>query len=232
MDVALAASECLPLDGAREEVPGKAMLEMEQWLVPMESGAMEFIFIQPTRRISINKYVASTGAFVGWIGAIGSTPAGGASGCSSASIGVFTPGWCTGGGAQSGSGDGMVNQPQGIFTDGTYLYVADSQNSRINKYFASSGTFIGWKGGISTSPTGGDAGCTGATAATPGWCTGGTAIYSQGAGEVDTPAGVFADSTYPIYQRHCQQSGRAATEVNRFLRSDSAFGEGEALRLQ
>jgi hypothetical protein len=78
--------------------------------------------------------------------------------------------------------DGSMFRPGGVFVDAAnlYLYVVDMGNSRIDRYFVSSGNFAGWIGLIGTSPTGGDPGCAGATVGTftPGWCIGGTTAAS------------------------------------------------------
>jgi sugar lactone lactonase YvrE len=158
------------------------------------------IYVVDTGNHRINKY-NSSGVFQGWIGKIATSPTGGAAGCNGASVGSFTPGWCTGGTSASGTGNGMMSSPKGLFLDSSgNLYVSDSGNSRINKY-NSSGVFQGWIGQIATSPTGGAAGCNGASVgtSTPGWCTGGTSAAGSDDGMLDTPEGVTLDSAKNIY---------------------------------
>lgn len=159
------------------------------------------IYIADTNNYRINKY-DSSGAFQGWIGKIATVPSGGATGCASAAIGAFTPGWCTGGTSTSGSGDGMMNLPTGIALDSTgNLYVAEDMGGRISKFNLSSGAFLGWLGKIGTSPTGGATGCNGATvgAFTPGWCTGGAAALGSGDGMLSYPFGIAVDANGNLY---------------------------------
>lgn len=160
------------------------------------------IYVADSGNDRISKYTAA-GVFIGWIGKIGSvSPTGGAAGCSSAALGTFTPGWCTGGISDYGAGDGMMDWPARVVLDASgNLYVLDQNNSRINKY-NSSGSFIGWIGNIATSPTGGAAGCNGAAAGTltPGWCTGGTSTSGSGDGMLSTASyGLALDSSGNIY---------------------------------
>lgn len=147
----------------------------------------------------INKY-NSSGVFQGWIGKIGASPAGGAAGCKGALS--YTPGWCTGGSSVYGSSDGELNWPSALALDSAdNIYVVDRGNYRIVKY-NSSGVYQGWTGGIEMSPTGGAAGCSGATGYTPGWCTGGTAKYgglTQQDGVFRSPEGIAVDSSGNIY---------------------------------
>jgi sugar lactone lactonase YvrE len=158
------------------------------------------IYVVDTGNHRINKY-DSSGVFQGWIGKIATSPTGGAASCNGASVGTFTPGWCTGGTAASGTGDGMMSSPKGVHLDSSgNLYVSDSGNSRINKY-NSLGAFQGWIGKVATSPSGGAAGCNGASAGTftPGWCTGGTAGSGTGDGMLATPEGITLDANGNFY---------------------------------
>lgn len=158
------------------------------------------LYVSDSNNHRINKYDAS-GSFLGWIGKIATSPTGGAAGCSGASVGTFASGWCTGGTSASGNGDGMLSTPLGLALDtGANLYVVDSGNRRISKY-NSSGLFQGWIGKISTSPTGGAAGCSGAAVgnATPGWCTGGTSTFGSQDGMFYSPKKIASDSAGNIY---------------------------------
>ena len=174
---------------------------------------------------SISKVNASTGAFVGWIGKIGSVASlGGATGCSSALVNTFTPGWCTGGSPGTGTGDGMFSTPQQLANDGSNIYVADSGNHRINKYDAGTGAFLGWIGRVS-SVTGlaqatGQTNACGSTvtgAATPGWCFGGTSQSGSTDGTFNSPQGVTYVSPY-IYV-----SEGVNARISRFNASTGAF---------
>lgn len=181
--------------GAAKTGTGTGMLNTPQGIYT--DGTYLYVADQSNHRI--NKYLVATGAAIGWIGKINSvTGLGGAAGCSSATTGTFTPGWCTGGTSASGTGDGMLNTPQGIEGDGTYLYVADGTNHRISRYVAATGAFAGWTGKIATVPSGGASGCTSAAvgAATPGWCTGGTAATGTGNGHLSTPRDLSYTGTY------------------------------------
>lgn len=148
----------------------------------------------------VNKYLLSTGAFIGWIGQIGVSPTGGAVGCAGKAVGTATPGWCTGGDGMSGGyDDGMYDYIKGLAADGSNLYIADASASRISKVDAVTGSYLGWVGEIGTSPTAGAAGCAGATAGTVtlGWCLGGTSTYATttiGNGGLETPEGLFLNA--------------------------------------
>jgi hypothetical protein len=144
----------------------------------------------------ISRYTTATGAFTGWVGYVSTTPTGGAAGCSTTPVNNPTPGWCAGGISKTSTGNGAMNTPAGIATDGTNLYISDRSNFRILRYNLSTGAFTGWIGRISTSPTGGDAGCSGAatTTFTPGWCLGGTAATGTANGNFNLPKGIVYDS--------------------------------------
>jgi hypothetical protein len=158
----------------------------------------------------------SSGAFVGWIGKIATSPTGGDAGCNGATVGAFTPGWCTGGTASSGTGDGGLQSPSSITIDSSgNLLVTDYSNARVSKY-GSTGAFIGWIGKIATSPTGGATGCNGAAvgSVTPGWCTGGTSTYGAGVGMMRYPYGIARDRSDNFYV--------ADSNDNRILKYNSA----------
>ena len=116
-----------------------------------------------------------------------------------------TPGWCyaTSLGVAlshaSSALDGGLNDPRGVWTDSAgYLYVLDTGNHRIEKYDAALGTFLGWKGRVMTTPTGGETGCTSLVSGdvTSGWCTGGSSGQSSKLGGFDTPTALYGDSFY------------------------------------
>ena len=161
-----------------------------------------YLYVSDFTNHRVMKFIASTGAFVGWIGAVNTSPTGGAAGCAGASAGTFTPGWCTGGTSAAGTGDGMLTTPTGLSIDSSgYLYVGEGGGHRISKYVASTGAFVGWVGKIATSPTGGAAGCAGAAVGslTPGWCKGGTAAQGAGSGELDTIYGLTLDTSGNVF---------------------------------
>jgi NHL repeat len=126
-----------------------------------------YIYVVDANNHRISSYDATTGAFKGWIGAIGTAPT---SGCVTAANGsgysVSTSGWCKGGvprqANQYDRGGGYnfwttSDSYVGISTDNTYLYVAHWYSYRIDKICllpscpngASSGA---WVGGASVNP--------------------------------------------------------------------------------
>ena len=119
---------------------------------------------------------AATGAETGWIGTIDTVPTGGAAGCTSASIGDRTPGWCTGG---SGSFSFAVS----MSIDSSSIYMGDGYGTenQIERYDLATGAFGGWYGLILTTPTGGASGCSTALVGTltPGFCLGGASDTSS-----------------------------------------------------
>jgi sugar lactone lactonase YvrE len=195
------------------------------WGITLDSQN-EIIYLADYGNNRIGKYNATTGDFSGWIGAVGVTPTGGAVGCSAAAPGSFTPGWCTGGNAQSGSGDGMLFGPTGIYVDhaNDALYVSDADNHRVSKYVASTGAFVGWIGRVGVTPTGGAAGCTSAppNGFTPGWCTGGSSTFADSAtaalGGFSTPQGLVIDSSGSLYVADSQLN-----RINKFNATSGAF---------
>ena len=101
------------------------------------------------------------------------------------------------------------SRPMGVWIDGSTMYIlnriscaqANSNNPmQILKMDMTSGNVIGWKGGIDPdfTPTGGEAGCIGATGTTPKWCQGGRAGVGSklGAFMVDTVGSITGDSEY------------------------------------
>lgn len=148
-----------------------------------------YAYIADSQNNRVQRLDLTVGAVDGWIGRVATTPSGGYAGCNATSPNNSTPGWCTGGTASAGTGDGAFNSPRGVATDGTYLFVADSTNNRIQKFNLSTGAFIGWTGGVSSNPTGGGASCTsaGPGSATPGWCTGGLSTSGTADGFYTSP---------------------------------------------
>lgn len=183
-------------------------------------GNGHYLYVADTASNRIVKVDASSGSFQGWIGNISSSPTGGAAGCNGASVSSFTPGWCTGGSANSGSSDGMMYNPTGVALDvNGNIFVADTNNHRINKY-NSLGAFQGWIGYITTSPTGGASGCSGATpyTFTPGWCLGGTAGSGSNDGMMSGPQGIAIDSSNNLY---VADSGN--NRINKYNSSNGTF---------
>jgi hypothetical protein len=158
----------------------------------------------------VNRFLKSTGAPAGFIGALSSATGLSLTGyCNDTSWNSkpytkVTPGWCVAtalgtAAAHTGSSlDGGLQDPRGVYSDGTNLYVLDSGNYRINRYDALSGAFYGWKGRVATSPTGGEAGCTELVPGdvTSSWCKGGAAAQSSKLGGFDLPTAMSGDSFY------------------------------------
>lgn len=115
----------------------------------------------------IQKFVLSTGAFVGAVG-------------NSTASGTCTAGaqatWCTGGVFSDGTTDGRFTNLTDIAldADNELLYVTDSNNGRVIKLNSSTGAFIGAIGNSTASGT-----CV--AGAQSAWCTGG--VFSSVAGD-------------------------------------------------
>ena len=72
---------------------------------------------------------------------------------------------------------------------------------------------IGWRGGVDSSlpPSGGDAGCAGASGFTPGWCTGGRPSIGVKLGQFSGYYGqVIGDEHYLYYT---DQVGNRLTRI-------------------
>ncbi|HTL11139.1 MAG TPA: Ig-like domain-containing protein, partial [Bdellovibrionota bacterium] len=187
---------------------GDGMFNSSHGVWVENNGVNSRLYAVDTNNHRILRFNALTGAFTGWIGAIGTQPTGGDAGCSSAAVGTFTPGWCTGGTSATGAGDGMLNLPWGITGDDLgFIYVTDTGHNRVIRYNTTTGQPFGWVGRVSTTvgenPTGSNVGtseaslCLGTAAgeATPRWCVGGKSAQSTGAnplgdGSMKLPQGV------------------------------------------
>ena len=147
----------------------------------------DHLFVVDTNAHKILKFTASTGAYIGWIGLIGTSPTGGDTGCNGAMVGTFTPGWCTGGASTNGSIDGALTTPGGITFTGSTLYVVDSQNHRVSSYDSGTGAFKGWIGGFASSSAAPTSGCTkvynNQNYYSQGWCKGGTSAAGTYGGD-------------------------------------------------
>ncbi|MCB0389702.1 MAG: fibronectin type III domain-containing protein [Bdellovibrionales bacterium] len=90
---------------------------------------------------NISKYNAVTGAFEGWIGRVNSNPSSGCTPASNGDFNVSNSGWCLDGNSQAGQnstsrgGDFSFDVwSADVHSDGTYLYVSNGENRRIEKY--------------------------------------------------------------------------------------------------
>ncbi len=189
---------------------GGLVLGQGDWLYQLDGG-----------NARINRFALATGAFGGWVGRIATSPSGGDPGCAGAAAGDPTPGWCLGGTAMTGTGDGMLNPADGgiAFAAGT-IYVADKGNHRLVKYDATTGIFAGWLGRVQTTPTGGAAGCaaTAVGAAVPGWCLGGGAMAGASNGMFNAPGGVAADGSGNLFV-----ADTGNHRVSKFVAASGAF---------
>lgn len=138
--------------------------------------------------------------------------------------------WCTAATAVGSGTDnyGGLNEPMGIWSNSTDIFVADSGNSRIHRFTKSSGApngFIGRQNAnTGLSLTGNCLGATGFPRALPGWCMGtsvgvalGTAQTGTGSGDFSSPRGIWGDATY----LYIADSGN--NRIVRILISDGSF---------
>ncbi|MCX6118172.1 MAG: hypothetical protein NT027_11570 [Proteobacteria bacterium] len=160
----------------------------------------DFIYVADTLNHRIQRINRSSGSAAGWIGRVGSKPTAGGNACQNAVVGGATPGWCSGGSAKSGTGDGHFNGPSSIFGDKEFLYV-------------------GWVGRINSPPKGGAVGCSSSLKGqkTPGWCLGGAA--EAGAMDLNFRGirGIIADSDNHLFV--------ADGDNHRIQRIDTESGE-------
>ena len=181
------------------------------------AGTDGYLYIVDTNGHRVAKFDSTTGSFVGWLGGVNLSPTGGLSTCTSTGNGGATPGWCTGGTSQAGTGDSMFNTPVDTTLDTNgYLYVADYGNHRIQKFNATTGALVGWIGRIAT--TGGT--CTGTVGTfTGGWCTGGTSQTGTGDGMFAYARAVHVDPLTNILYVADRDNNR----VQKFNASTGAF---------
>ena len=107
-----------------------------------------------------------------------------------------------------------------IWTDDVHMYgVNYDPCGRLNGTFdvfkmdLSTGNMVGWQGGIRPDnlPFGGDAGCSGATEATPGWCQGGRPALGRRMGQFSGSTGFVTGDDHYIYV-----SDQTGNRVTRF----------------
>ena len=182
------------------------------------------MYIADAYNSRIKKILTTTGQVLGWIGGITTAPIGGQASCTTGIVGLMqaSPGWCLGalpailslyGNGQSPISmyplaPGTMQFPQGVTSDGTYLYVTDpgvngwgGTPHRISRFNVATGAYAGWIGYISTiTPSS----CTGGTPATnsftPGWCTGGNSTSANIDGALKLPGQIYYSSiTQNIY---------------------------------
>lgn len=127
-----------------------------------------------------------------------------------------------------GFDDNSMFGPNGSYADGTHIYFVESSAARIKKVELATGRLVGWVGGITTVPTGGDAGCTSANAMgpSPGWCTG--ALFSPNymwnalipqttSGIMNFPTGLAGDGT------HLYVADKNLHRIHKFVMATGAY---------
>lgn len=131
----------------------------------------------------VQKFILSSGAFVGTIG--NSTAATG-----TCVVGKQS-GWCTGGTYSAVAGDGTFASPKAVLTDTgrNLLFVTDQLAGTIQKFKLSTGAYIGTIG-LSTVKAG-----TCSSGAQKLWCVGGTFKTGAGAAEFSSASAAAIDST-------------------------------------
>jgi sugar lactone lactonase YvrE len=135
----------------------------------------------------IEKFDAASGSFQG---SIGKTSGGG-----TCATGAAQSAWCTGGTFVSGTGDGMFYSPHGLAVDSFgYLYVADYQNSRVQRIATANVSDASSIGGTTSS-----AGNCAASGKQTQWCTGGTFGYAIADGQFSFTVGVAVDTNSNLY---------------------------------
>lgn len=168
-----------------------------------------------THRILKYDYLNKT--YIGWIGRFWNNGGINISGsnlatpsnaqCVATVSGNDTPGWCVGGqSTNANTGNGSMDNPMDLHDDGTYIYVVNYGQYRVNRYVSATGAFAGWIGWVNTTPTaaatGGPSSCTSTSPGnvTPGWCMGGSSTgagtYWVGDGRMLQPMAITGDSSY------------------------------------
>lgn len=106
-----------------------------------------------------------------------------------------------------GYDDKSMSAPEGVYSDGTYLYVAEFSASRVKKVDLKSGATVGWVGAVATAPNAGSTACLGQNGMSYalGWCLGAlfvpdwrtaSLVPSNTDGTFYHPIGVTGDGTY------------------------------------
>ncbi len=123
---------------------GNGMLNSPQQITYLNGN----LYVADSNNHRIMSYVASSGAFNGWIGRIGgSNPTVCTYGNNGAGYNVSQSGWCMGGTSVNSTpqgvdkGGGYYN-PTGITNDGSNLLIGDYNNNRIVKVRASDGVTL------------------------------------------------------------------------------------------
>jgi hypothetical protein len=132
------------------------------------SGDEDYLYITDSFYGRLMRFNKSSGAFVSWIGRVGSISG---MSCDSGApvVGSFTPSWCSGGQLAATNNYSEFYGFGGIHVDGSFIYLTSSSGtlkSSLLKLNKSSGILEGHKGIVLTTPTGGDSGCASVLAGT------------------------------------------------------------------
>lgn len=195
-----------------------------------------YVYVVSLRNSNVNRYVAETGEFAGWIGTMNSNAGAfdanddgipGNDLCPVTAQNDPTPTWCIDGSPRDGSssGNGEISNARSIAHDDVYLYVGtDSAVVRFNK---TTGAFSGWIGRVDNiTPTGNAPGGSGVCAATPndtltpGWCIGGNHERSdaRNSGFINYASDVYVDNSF-LYV----MNNNSDNTINRYDKTTGQF---------
>ncbi len=191
----------------------------------------DYVYMTEYNGSRVKKFNKFTGELVGWIGGMTSKPTAGISAACFLMSGMGpSPSWCKGAnyyptwlwgdaGMIANNIDGIMYTPHSLTTDGTWLYVTDHELHRVQRFNLDDGSYGGWIGRISASPTGGQGTCAGTASGkfTPGWCMGGTSQAWHNYGYMYYPAGItyMNGSLYVV--------NRGSHSVSKYNASTGAF---------
>lgn len=120
-------------------VPSWDVMDGNGLMVRPQDIAYDSTYIYVLTRSNVSRFDKASGAFAGWIGRIEATPASGAAGCNTASLGDITPGWCFGGSSRRNRNPvGGIDVATSLELLNGLLYVTHT-NGRIVSYDANSG---------------------------------------------------------------------------------------------
>jgi hypothetical protein len=154
-----------------------------------------YIYVASQGNARVDRIDKDSGLYGGWIGRVNGAPTDGDAGCTDPGLsGNRTPGWCIGGTAQSGNGDGQFRSSlKSVYYDSDIgkLFILD--DSRLFRVDPTSGLNEATIGYISTTNV---SGCSLTTNVPNQWCT---TAQAQGAGSsnygsMNDPVGIWTDS--------------------------------------
>ncbi len=174
------------------------------------------IYIANSGNNRIDKVSISDGGYTGWIGKISGQPNDGLNGCASATSG-YTPDWCVGGSATTGTNYGALDNVRAVFYDRlTSLLFAADNRGRLYKIAPSNGAILGMVGSVATG-----VGCSLTSTTAQGWCTEGSvgSTNSTGYGRLNGSYAVTADANY-VY---VADTSNRVTRFNKSTGAPSGF---------